>query len=137
MAGAIEISAAHRFDLEMSRFRRRGALRLEIETFDDVEHLDQRRAAGTGRRHRHDLESTERASHRRPFVGPVGGEICLRDQSAVCRHVLRDPIRDPSRVEGVGSFCRDRAKRLAEIPEDEPIAGRPSRSTRLAVGRDG
>ena len=62
------------------------------------------------------------AAHGRAFFRLVGGEIRLRDQAAVGLHVLGDPIGDPALVERVRPIVGDRAQRLAEIREDEPIA---------------
>ena len=92
---------------------------------EDVQHLDQRHAAGAGRRHRDDLVAAERASNRRALLRCVRREIGLRDQAAVGRHVLGDAIGDPSLVEDVGAVRRDRAQRLAEVLQHEAIARRP------------
>ena len=43
--------AAHRFDLEVLRFRGREALGFQVKGLEHVQHLDQGDAAGAGRRH--------------------------------------------------------------------------------------
>ena len=99
----------------------------EIERLEDVEHLDQRDAAGARRRHRDDLVAAVGAAYRRALLGLVGGEILLRDQPAVGLHVLGDAIGDPALVEGVGAVGGDRAQRLAEIARARGDRPRPTR----------
>ena len=50
IVGAVAVGAAHGLDHEVQRFRRPAALFLQVEVFEDVEHLNQADAAGTGRR---------------------------------------------------------------------------------------
>ena len=133
---AIEVGAAHRFDLQVQGRRGQQPLRLEVVRLEDVQHLDQRHAAGADRRHRDDLVAAIEAAQRRALPGLVLRQILSRDQAAVRFHVVGDAIRDPAFVEDVGAVRGDRAERLAEIGEHHPVALAPLAATRLAVRGD-
>ena len=136
VARAIEVGAPHRLDLQVQRGCGQQALRLQIEGLEDVEHLDERDAAGARRRHRDDVVAAVGAAHRRALLGLVGGEIVLRDEPAVRLHVVGDAVGNPSLVERVGAAVADRAQRLRQVGQDQPVACRPFAAARLAVGRD-
>jgi len=75
MSGAIEVGAAAGLDQQVERPRREALVRLQIERFEDVEHLDERHAARAGRRHGDDLVAEEGAADRRPLLGLVKGPL--------------------------------------------------------------
>ena len=119
---AIEIRPAHRFDLQVQRGSGQQPLRFQVEVLQDVEHFDQRHAAGAWRRHRDDLEPAVGALERRAFLRLIRGEILFRDQTAVGLHVRRDQIGDRPFVESVRAAFGDGAQRLAQVGQDETIA---------------
>ncbi len=136
VARAVEVGATHGLDLQVERRRRQQALRLEIEGFEDVEHCDERDAARTGRRHRHDVVALVSAFDRCAFLGLVSGEISLRDNPAVRLHLFSDAVGDPSFVEGVGAAVGDGTEGLGQVGLDEPIAFLPFAAARLPEGSD-
>ena len=136
MAGTIEVGAAHRFDLQVLRFgdAKPFAFRSIASSMFSISISATPPELGGAI----DTISkpAERAAHRRALLGLVLREVLFGDQPAVGRHVVGDAIGDPSLVERVGTIGRNRAQRLAEILEHEPIAAGPRAAARLAVGRD-
>ena len=71
VAGAIAVGAAHGLDQQVQRFGRPAALLLQVEVFEDVEHLDQADAARAGRRRSIDVVAAIGAVDRLAGLGPV------------------------------------------------------------------
>ena len=113
------------------------ALRLQIELFEDVQHLDQGDATRTGRCHRDDVVAAVGAPDRGAFHGSICCKVLFRDQPAVGFHVGCDEVRNGTRVERVGPSVRDRAQRPAQVRQHEPIFLRPQPAAWLAVRGDG
>ena len=87
----------------------------EVVALEDVEHLDQRDAAGARRRHRDDLVAAIRAADRRALLRLVLREILLGDQPAVAPHLRGDQSRGLARVEAVAALVADARERTREI----------------------
>src|SRR6516164_11144895 len=80
---AVAIPAAHRLDHQMYRTRRAEPGRSHVVTFEDVEDLTDRRAAGTRRRRRDDEMRAVSAAERRGLGHGVLGKIAAREDSTV------------------------------------------------------
>ena len=140
MNRAVGIGALHRLDHQMQRSRRCSArsLRKRI-AFQNVEHLDQKRAAGGRRRHRDDVIAAIAA--RAPALRSMRAivlEIVDASYAAGGAHRGRDLFGDRASIEGARPVPRDRFERGGEIGLHEHVARRERRpSFRKILAEDG
>src|SRR5262245_8669356 len=86
----------------------------EVVTLEDVEHLQERRAAGADRRHRDDVIPAVLSGEWRAFLGFVVLEILFRDETAVRLHLLGEKSRGRSLVETARPAFGDALERIRE-----------------------
>ena len=118
---AVGIGELHRLDHEMHAARIVGR-KIRI-AFEDVEDLDQDRAAGRRRRHRHDVVAAIAAAQRLPVDRLIGLEIVRRHQAAGGAHGGHDFLRDRALVEGPRSVAGDGGERVGEVALQQGRAG--------------
>ena len=122
VTGAIREAAAHRLRHAVHVERRAVARRREVVALEHVEHLDEGDAAGARGRHRDDLVAAVGAPDRLADPRLVGGQIGLRDQSAVRLHLACDERRRGPPVEAVRPLLRDALQRLGQIGLAQALA---------------
>ena len=130
---SIQERAAHRLDLEVDGWRGQQPLLLQVERFEDVQHLDESDPPRARRRHRDDLVTSIGAADWLSLFGLVRREIVLGNEAAVRFHVVGDAVGDPSCVKSLGSVVGDCAQRLREIAKYQAISRRPVTAARLRV----
>ena len=119
VAGAIVVGAAHRLGHEVQRLRREAIVLLQVEGFEDVEHLHQAGAAGTWRRRAVDVVAAIGAVDRLALDGLVVGEVVGGDQPAARFHLGDELVGDLA-------LCRTRRAR----PRRSGAASRRDRAAR-------
>ena len=88
---------------------------LQIEVFENAQHLADGNATGGGRPHAAYIESAIGKADRFPLLDPVIGEIGQRENAgiALClAHGLDDRLRNRAGIEGIGAAGRDRPQRF-------------------------
>ncbi len=94
----------------------------EIVALQNVEHLDQRHAAGGGRRHGDDIVAAIAAAHRRALDRAVILQIVRRHDAAGAAHRGRDLRGGTAFVEGARPAVGDRLQGVGEIELQQPVA---------------
>ena len=97
---------------------------LQIEAFENIEHLDQDRAAGGRRRHRNDPESPITSAERHALFRRVIAQILACDQAAVVLHILGNQLRRFAFVEVARPFLLETSKRVGQfrLPQNLSLA---------------
>ena len=93
----------------------------EIESLQNVQHLNDVNTAGTGRRHGIHIVTAVRAVHGFPDDGLVSRQIFLSDPTPVMLHLGGDEIGDLSTIEGFRPFFGDKYQRTCQIFLNESI----------------
>ena len=97
--GAVAEGAAHGFDHVVPLLHRTFAPELRRKGLEDVQHLDERRAAARRGRHREDLIAAKGALHRIALDGFVLAQIVIANRAVVRGHVAIDEMRGLAFVE--------------------------------------
>ena len=93
------------------------------KAFENIEDLDDVRAARGRRRHRDDLMAAIGSAHRLALDRAVIGEVVEGHPSAVLAHRRDDLFGDRPLVEAIRPLRRDAVERRGEIVERDVIAG--------------
>ena len=88
---------------------------LEVEAFEDVEHLDHRHAATARRRHGVDIVAPVGAVDGLLFVGLVGGQIFFGDHAAMLAHKRGQQAGCLAFVEAVVAVVTDALERCGQV----------------------
>ena len=112
---AVRVGAAHRFGQQVQVERRVVADPGEIESFQDVQHLNQHDAARAGRRHADDLVAAIAAAYRLALDRLVPRQVLERDDAAVVGHEIGDQPCGLAPVEAVLAVPLDAFQRPREI----------------------
>ena len=94
----------------------------EIVALQDVEHLDQRHAAGGRRRHGDDVVAAIAAAQRRALDRAIILQIVRRHDAAGAAHRGGDLLGDAALVEGARAVVGDGLQRVGEIELQQPVA---------------
>ena len=122
IARAVGVSAFHGFDHDVER--RRGAL-LHVrhrKPFENVQRLQQNRAAGGGQRHRYDVVAAVVAAHRPADDSLIGFQIVHRHDAADIADGLCQPFGDRPLIKSARSLFGNRRERCGEVGLDQPVA---------------
>jgi len=104
----------------------------EVIAFQDIQHLNHRRPAGTRRRHAYDFISTIRAADRRTDLGLVPGEVLQRDKSAMRAKVVNQLFRDLTAIKSPRPLIVDQLQCMREVSLSQRLAGFVVGASRLA-----
>ncbi len=135
--GAIGISALHRFDQQMQGLRFVGMGDIcQIVAFKDVEHLDERDAAGGRRRHRNDFISAIGAAHRHALDRSIIFQVVGRHDPAGARDGGGNFLRDRPLVERARAVTRNCLQRIGKVLLHQTIAGAEHAAVRFDKNLD-
>ena len=120
-----------RLDERVEIRRRLISHRLQVESLEDVQHLEDRRALGVRRELVHVVSAVPRRDRLDP-VRRVLGEIALVEQPVALFHVRDNGAGDRTLVEGVAAAGGNRLERRRQVGVGEHLA----RPRRMASGKE-
>ena len=123
MERAVGEGAAHRFghDMEVLRGTETGVG--EFVALQDVQHFDQRDAAGTRGRHRDDLVAAVLAADGLAHLRFVRREVFVGDEAVVGFHLRDQQVGRAAGVEAGGAVLQDPLQGVGEVRLPQDLAG--------------
>ena len=130
---AVVEANAHGFGEQMDRLRIASRLLGQIETFQQIQHLDDRHSSGTRRRHPDDFITAVCSTKGRTNLRLVVREIVERHDSTAGLQTRNQLLRHFAFVESVGAFGGDLLECPGEIRQLHRLAGFIERFARFAI----